>query len=325
MMKKLIEIIRFDVDKLQEFVLNEIANSNITIESNENYLFAIKDDGLPILVAHMDHVYDDEILEYSEILYNEFFIWSPKGTRGDDRAGVFAVLELFKTQPVNLLLTNHEECGGLGAMEFVEYVEDKKLVIPYLIEIDRRGEREVVFYNGEEKEVPDFVKIFLKYFKKEAGVFSDISIIGGYLGIASANVSAGFYYNHQESKEYIHIPSLFYTMSVIPCIVKELGNKQFKIKPKERGWNYGYWWDGDEDYYFTGSRWSKWWEEVEEEEERGNSYCFSGLCKGQTSIKGVGSKASNVKRGSIEGINKANQSESRKSGISIIKGKEKKN
>jgi hypothetical protein len=161
------------------------------------------------------------------ILYSEEYIWSPFGIAGDDRCGVYAVMKLFNELQVNALFTDQEERGGIGALEACE--EPKLASVPYFIEIDRRGCKQAVFYNNEETLVPEFVKSISKYFTIGQGSFSDISILGSHLNIASVNLSAGFYNEHQRSAEYIHIPSLQYTIETIPKLINELGDKRYEL------------------------------------------------------------------------------------------------
>jgi hypothetical protein len=141
-------------------------------------------------------------------------VWSPLGIAGDDRAGVYAVMRLFECLNVNALFTDGEERGGLGAWEACECPQLAKT--PYFIEIDRRGERQAVFYNDEEDLVPEFVKKISKHFTIGQGSFSDISILGQHFQVCSVNLSAGFYNEHQSSSEYIYIPSLQYTIATVP-------------------------------------------------------------------------------------------------------------
>ena len=208
--------------------------------AGKHYVLWHRGEGLPCLVAHIDHVYEEKGWDKRPILYNEEYIWSPSGTAGDDRAGVYAVMKLFEVLEVNALFTDCEEKGGIGAWEACE--EPKLSSVPYFIEIDRRGERQAVFYNNEEILLPEFARIISKYFQIERGTFSDISILGQSLNVASVNLSAGFYNEHQQCSEYIHIPSLQYTIETIPKLIEELGDKRYELpEPLWSYYSYSYW------------------------------------------------------------------------------------
>jgi hypothetical protein len=234
---ELMRILRLPTAKL----FKELKKSPYAV-AGRHYVLWYRGEGLPCLVAHIDHVYNEE-KEWSKrpILYNEEYIWSPEGIAGDDRCGVYAVMQLFKMLPVNALFTDQEERGGIGAWEACDCPQLKNT--PYFIEIDRRGNKEAVFYNEEEELVPEFTKIISKYFTIGKGSFSDISILGQHFHVASANLSAGFYNEHQRSAEYIHIPSLEYTIKTVPKLIDELGDKRYEL-PELSLWqwsHYSYW------------------------------------------------------------------------------------
>jgi hypothetical protein len=221
-------------------------------------------EGLPCLVAHIDHVYEEKGWDKRPILYNEEYIWSPHGIAGDDRCGVYAVMRLFEVLKVNALFTDQEERGGIGAWEACE--EPRLASVPYFIEIDRRGERQAVFYNCEEADMPEFVSVVEKYFQIAQGTFSDISILGRHFRVASVNLSAGFFNEHQRSAEYIHIPSLQYTIETVPKLISELGDKRYEL-PEFSFWHSHYWsWGrGKKSKVKSSKRESyPWWYEPEE-------------------------------------------------------------
>ena len=226
---ELIRILRLPTAKL----FQQLKKSPYAI-AGKHYVLWHRGEGLPCLVAHIDHVYEEKGWDKRPILYNEEYIWSPQGIAGDDRCGVYAVMKLFKELEVNALFTDQEERGGIGAIEACECPQLVKT--PYFVEIDRRGHREAVFYNDEEELVPEFVKKISKYFSIGQGTFSDISILGAHFNIASVNLSAGFQNEHQKSAEYIYLPALEYTIKTIPKLIEELGGKRYELP--EPLWSY---------------------------------------------------------------------------------------
>jgi len=229
---ELVRILRLPTAKL----FKELKKCPCAI-AGQHYVLWYKGEGLPCLVAHIDHVYEEKNWSKRPILYNEEYLWSPMGIAGDDRAGVYAVMKLFEVLEVNALFTDGEERGGVGAMEACG--ESKLASVPYFIEIDRRGFKEAVFYNEEEELLPEFVKIISKHFTISQGSFSDISILGSHFNIASVNLSAGFVNEHQKSAEYIYLPSLQYTIDTIPKLISEFGDKRYELP--EPLWSYSYW------------------------------------------------------------------------------------
>jgi hypothetical protein len=168
-------------------------------------------------------------------------------------------MQLFTELKVNVLFTDLEERGGVGASEACG--EPKLASVPYFIEIDRKRNAEAVFYNEEESIVPEFVDVVSKYFTITQGSFSDISILGQHFKVASVNLSAGFYNEHRQSSEYIHIPSLTYTIDVIPMLIEELGDKRYEL-PEVPLWSYYSWGRGKSKRVHNFKRSSYlWWED----------------------------------------------------------------
>jgi len=262
---ELLRILRLPTQKL----FRELKNCPYAV-AGRHYVLWYRGEGLPCLVAHIDHVYE-ESKEWTKrpIVYNEEYIWSPMGIAGDDRCGVYAIMKLFEVLEVNALFTDQEERGGLGAWEACECSQLANT--PYFIEIDRRSEREAVFYNHEEVLVPEFVEVVSKYFTIAKGSFSDISILGSHFNIASVNLSAGFYNEHQRSSEYIYIPSLQYTIETVPKLINELGDKRYEL-PEFSFWHYSHYWSwgkGKKRKVKSSKRGSYlWWYEPEEEDPK---------------------------------------------------------
>jgi hypothetical protein len=235
---ELLQVLRLSTVRL----FNELKKCPCAI-AGEHYVLWYKGEGLPCLVAHIDHVYDESKgWAKRPILYNEEYIWSPRGIAGDDRAGVYVCMQLFKSLDVNVLFCDIEERGGVGAMEACE--EPKLANVPYFIEVDRKGYKEAVFYNGEEIDLPEFAEVISQYFEIGQGTFSDISILGEHFNVASVNLSAGYYNPHQESAEYIHVPSLEYTLRTIPTLISELGCQKYKLPELPLWSHYSHWGKG---------------------------------------------------------------------------------
>lgn len=125
----------------------------------------------------------------------------------DDRLGVLMSLRTIKYTSKHdcvCIFLNGEESGCLGAIELAEnFNEFDDIFAPLennvqcLIEIDRHGVDEVVFYDLD---YPDFEQAFYLYNKNISHAWTDIAVLGPMWNIAAANVSAGYYKEHTQGE-----------------------------------------------------------------------------------------------------------------------------
>lgn len=153
-----------------------------------------------LLVAHLDTVHRTPVVD---ICYSKdgTILMSPQGIGGDDRCGVYMILELIKKVKCSVLFCEDEEIGGVGARLFVESgikVDD----INYIVEFDRKDDDDCVFYDCDNKEFTKFVEAV--GFKTAIGSYSDISDIAPHLKRAAVNLSCG-YYNAHTLHEYVDL------------------------------------------------------------------------------------------------------------------------
>ena len=154
---------------------------------------------LPVcLIAHLDTVFDQDKCKDKEIYVDSEHqvMWSPQGLGTDDRAGVFAILKLLKMgyKPY-IIFTQDEELGCLGAKALVRrYPKCPWKKLKYILQLDRRGEQDCVFYDCDN---PDFTRYIESFgFVTDWGSFSDISAIAPAWGVAAANLSVGYWDEH---------------------------------------------------------------------------------------------------------------------------------
>lgn len=195
---KLEKLFKYSAEELKVALYAELRNAGYAddnIYNDEKFLYA-EGDGPYMLVAHLDTVHKNraDIICYSK---DGNFIMSPYGIGGDDRCGVFIILTLLKKLSFKpyIVFTMEEETGGRGATAFVNfmrYMDTPEL--KYIVEYDRKGRKDCVFYQCDNKDFVDFVEKF--GFKEATGTFSDISIIAPALGAAAVNLSSGYYYPH---------------------------------------------------------------------------------------------------------------------------------
>lgn len=190
------EIVRKPQNALKKLLIAELFRMGYKPREKEGFLYA--EGSSPILlVAHLDTVHKELV---KTICYSADgnILMSPEGIGGDDRCGVYMILQIIKKHRCHILFCEDEEIGGNGAHAFVD--SDIKPKINYIVELDRHGSNDAVFYDCDNPEFTNFVTGV--GFEEEMGSFSDISIIAPALKVAAVNISCG-YYNEHTRHEYI--------------------------------------------------------------------------------------------------------------------------
>lgn len=190
------DIFQMDQATLKSYLELHMQDIGYTTVNKKGFLYAEGD--IPVLlVAHLDTVHHEkaEIICFSEDLR---YVMSPQGIGGDDRCGVYMIMQLIKDFKCHVLFCEDEERGGRGANKFTESKIKPK--VNYIVEMDRRGSNDAVFYKCDNPEFTDFVLSF--GFVENCGTFTDISVVAPYLKIAAVNISAG-YFNEHRQHEYI--------------------------------------------------------------------------------------------------------------------------
>jgi len=214
------------LDYLSEILIKKGYDEN-DIQITDHYIY-VKGDLPVMLVAHLDTV-------HSQIPINIFkdeefnLMWSPQGLGADDRAGVYAILQLADSYKPHILFTTEEETGGFGARKATEdlsfYLED----IKFVIELDRQGKNDAVFYDCDNVDFVDYIE---KYgFIKSYGSFSDISILCPIWGIAGVNLSIGYYFQHSK-QEYLNVNEMEQTIDKVKDILNTLPEYGFEYIPQ---------------------------------------------------------------------------------------------
>ncbi len=183
-----------------------------------------------MLVAHMDTIHKESVRQICRS-DNGTILMSPQGIGGDDRCGVYALLKIYHESDIKpwLLFTCDEEIGGIGAKVFCRdyyagLLPEGLIGLKLLIEIDRQGKNDAVYYDCENAEFKKYIGS--KGFKTKWGSFSDISVIAPTIGTAAVNLSSG-YYNAHTLHEYINTDHLNYTINIVKEIVREAASKDF--------------------------------------------------------------------------------------------------
>ena len=221
-----VKLMKYLCSSTQEVLKNTVHSYLLKKYDNvihtHDYLFA--EGTLPIcLVAHLDTVFPNTP---NEIYYDQEqkVMWSPQGLGADDRAGVYAILEILEAgyRP-SVVFTTNEEIGGLGALKLIEdYPECPFSNLKAIIELDRQGEKDCVFYDCDNVDFENYIHSF--GFTPAFGTFSDISFIAPQWGAAAVNLSVGYVNEHSE-RERLFAEHLDATIER----VKEILNKSISM------------------------------------------------------------------------------------------------
>ena len=223
------------------------------IVSGDGYIYA-KGTVPVLLTAHMDTVHKEDVkdfFEYHDKEKNRHIISSPQGIGGDDRCGVYMILEIIKTHKCSILFCEDEEIGGVGSGKFVkEDIFEELKELKYMIELDRKGNNDAVFYSCDSKEFTKFIEDNTGY-KTAHGSFSDISNLAPKAKVAAVNLSCG-YHNAHTISEYVVIEEMMNTIEVVKKLL-DVECEQFEYVAKSYGGVYGCYYGG---YYGSGRYYS---------------------------------------------------------------------
>lgn len=251
--------------KLQKILYKILKRHYKNIINTPDYIIAQGD--IPVaLTAHMDTVFK---LPPDAIYFDrqEGVVWSPDGLGADDRAGVFLILKIIQAVKQNrkptIIFTTDEECGCVGAYQLVLNMPQAPWDLKYIIELDRHGQIDCVFYDDINEKFAEYVETF--GFKTNWGTLSDISLICPTWGISGVNLSVGYEDEHQEI-ETLHIKWTYATFRKVLMMLDDIENADyFKYEESPHNvnwWKYGYsygkpydspGWD-DDDYYYSGKK-----------------------------------------------------------------------
>ena len=187
--EKLESIVRLTQKELKQQVKLELEEMGYKPISKKGFLYAEGEHPV-LLVAHLDTVHKTPV---QSICYSTDgrVMMSPEGIGGDDRCGVYMILEIIKSARCHVLFCEDEEIGCQGARAFAN--SKIRPQVNYIVEMDRRGSNDAVFYRCANPDFTDFVCGF--GFDHALGSFSDICAVAPRLGVAAVNISAGYHMN----------------------------------------------------------------------------------------------------------------------------------
>lgn len=215
-------------EALRKSLVNVLKKHYTNVITTKEYVMAQGETPIA-LVAHLDTVFP---YGKRKIYYDREaqVIWSPNGLGADDRAGVFAILLIIQHgfRPT-VIFTTDEELGCLGADKFVLDYPEPPWPINYIVQLDRQGANDCVFYNCNNPKFEEYIEGF--GFVSDFGSFSDISAICPAWGIAGVNLSIG-YINEHTLQETLHVKFWKRTIKQVEKMLKKEKIPTFDYIPR---------------------------------------------------------------------------------------------
>ena len=239
-MKRFEDICKMTQSQVKDYMCQYLSSKKYNVVNEDGFLYA-KGTVPVLLVAHMDTVHREQC----KVIINENGkMSSPQGIGGDDRCGVFMIMNIVKDLNCSVLLCEDEEKGGIGAHKFVKakmkhknekgeptetaYID--QLDVNFMIEFDRKGSNDAVFYSCGNQDFIDYVED-LTGFKFAIGSFSDISVLMPAAKLSAVNLSCGYYNAHTVS-EYVLYDEMMDTIEAAKVLIKEECKEPFKYVAK---------------------------------------------------------------------------------------------
>lgn len=209
-------------------LMRQFLKSNYTeVISTPAYVVAIGN--IPVgIVAHADTVFRSPP---KEIFYDrqEQVVWSPTGMGADDRAGIFSIMKLVRSNyRPHIIITTGEESGCIGAYKLSTQMRQFPAPLKFLIELDRRGFEDAVFYDCDNKEFESYITNF--GFKTKFGTFSDITVLAPSWGVSAVNLSIGYEDEHSSS-ERLYVDDMMETIAKVQNILDSAQEDSVPVYP----------------------------------------------------------------------------------------------
>ena len=248
------------IQMMRQFLKSKYNN----IITTPSYIVAIGN--IPVaLVAHADTVFKTPPKEF---YYDKDknVMWSPDGLGADDRAGIFAIMKIVALgQLPHVIITTDEESGCIGANKLAAKVKTFPAPLKFMIQLDRRNNKDAVYYDCDNKEFEEFITHF--GFETNLGSFTDISILAPAWKVAAVNFSIGYQDEHSHI-ERLNVDALFDTIDKVQSILHRVETDETVpvYEYIERYYNYTYeqWYEDDGYCLHRGGSYRK----LEKDEEK---------------------------------------------------------
>ena len=256
-----VNICKLSQKKLKQYLcgqMKEIYGENCIV--GDGYIYC--HGGIPVLLtAHMDTVHNNLIRDFYEDIQTDkngnvtHKIASPQGIGGDDRCGIYIIMEILKRGYLpDVLFCEDEEIGCIGAGKFckTDWIDEVGKTDKFIVELDRAHKDDLVFYSNANQ---DWINWVIKEtgWKKNWGSCSDICTLSPMSGISSVNLSCGYYEAHTLD-EYVIVEEMLETINIVEHLLIESENVEaFEYESGySRYSSYGYYgydgYDDDDEY-----------------------------------------------------------------------------
>ena len=229
-MRDFINLCKMTQPEVKAHMKQYLTDLKYNVVDEDGFLYA-KGDVPVLLVAHMDTVHKAKC---TDVVVKDNKISSPQGIGGDDRCGVYIISEIVKGLRCSVLLCEDEEIGTIGARKFVKTDYINNLDVNYMIEFDRKGSDDAVFYSCDNKKFIDFVTDATG-FNVAQGSFSDISVLMPAAKLSAVNLSSG-YYNPHTITEFVDFNAMNDTIYLAMDLIETECAEPFEYVAKEFKW-----------------------------------------------------------------------------------------
>lgn len=254
-MKRFKKLCRMTQSEIKLHLVSVLKEHGYKPIAENGFLYAKGDGSVPVLLtAHMDTVHKETPRRINR---HDGVMSSPQGIGGDDRCGIYIITKILSETDLrpSILFCEDEEIGGVGSDLFIssKYIDDLK-EMKYLIELDRCGKDDAVYYDCDSLEFEAFITEVTGY-KTRWGTFSDICNLSPACGVAAVNLSCGYYKQHTK-EEYVVISEMFATKDATIKLLekaKDPETKQYEFVQYVS--KYG-------DYSKWGDYYDRWWNDT---------------------------------------------------------------
>lgn len=233
-MKSFIDICKMTQKKVKRYAEKELKENGYEPINEDGFLYA-KGSYPVLLVAHMDTVHKQRV---KTVVYTKGNVLSsPQGIGGDDRCGIYMILSIIQKYHCSVLFTEDEEIGCVGATKFckTKYVEN--LDVNYMIELDRKGSKDAVFYSNGNEKFQEWICDKEIGFEKDFGSYTDICEIMEASGIAGVNLSCGYYKEHT-LEEHVKVDEMEANINRVFKLIARECKEPWEYIPEENDWGY---------------------------------------------------------------------------------------
>lgn len=209
------------------YCMSELEKQGYTPEFDGKNIYA-KGTFPVLLAAHMDTWFTEPI---KKIVQDGTKLSSPQGIGGDDRCGIYMVLELIKEFHCSVLLSTYEEVFESYSGSMYDFISSRyrpeSLDVDYIMEFDEPGKDGVVYYEVGNRSFEKFIEEDGYFKRRDSDGQTDIRFITVAYNIAGVNIPCGYYCNHFE-EEYINYDETEVSLYYARKILKRTEHKKYE-------------------------------------------------------------------------------------------------